>query len=230
MRNSRSFVSLVALIALAFGGCRSAEVYGDNSSEPAESGTATQGPSQIPTADVVPAGTNLAVKLNEQLGTKNSKVGDKFTATVSQPVVANTGETVIPVGSTVTGHVTNVEVSNHVGEQAAIKLAFDDIAFNGRTYPLNADITHVDVKTSGGKQHMGRDIGIGAAAGAVLGAVIGRSVGGALLGGALGAGAGTAVSLGTGDVQASLPAGTPMTIRTTSPINVTQPATGVSLR
>lgn len=43
---------------------------------------------------------------------------------------------------------------------------------------------------------------------------------GALVGGALGAGSGTAVSLGTGEVQSELPAGTMMTLRTTQPINL----------
>ena len=58
--------------------------------------------------------------------------------------------------------------------------------------------------------------GIGAAAGAVLGAVLsGGELDKILVGGALGAAAGTVISLGTGDVEGVLPAGTRMTLQTT---------------
>jgi hypothetical protein len=56
--------------------------------------------------------------------------------------------------------------------------------------------------------------------GVAAGAILGRSVRGALIGGVLGAGAGTAISLGTGNVHASLPAGTPMTLELTQPVDV----------
>jgi hypothetical protein len=47
------------------------------------------------------------------------------------------------------------------------------------------------------------------------GLIIDGGLAGTLLGGALGAGAGTIISLGTGDVDATIPAGHTMTIRTT---------------
>jgi hypothetical protein len=57
---------------------------------------------------------------------------------------------------------------------------------------------------------------VGAAAGAVLGAVIGGSLKDILVGGVLGAGTGTIISLGMGDLEASLPQGTEMTLRSTT--------------
>jgi hypothetical protein len=58
-------------------------------------------------------------------------------------------------------------------------------------------------------------VGAGAAAGAVVGAIIGGSLKDILVGGALGAGAGTIISLGTGDQQNSLPAGSELDLRVT---------------
>src|SRR5690606_42089666 len=61
----------------------------------------------------------------------------------------------------------------------------------------------------------------GAAAGAVLGAVLSRAdLEDILKGAALCAGAGTVLSLGTCDVDAALPTGTEMTLRTTTPIQL----------
>ena len=63
--------------------------------------------------------------------------------------------------------------------------------------------------------------GIGAAAGAVLGAVIGGGDVSKILGGAaIGAAAGTVISLGTGEVDAVLPAGSKMTLQTTQQVTL----------
>jgi hypothetical protein len=51
---------------------------------------------------VVPVGTVLMVRLEEDLGLKTVKAGGKFFATVAQPVVVN-GVVVIPAGSRVQG-------------------------------------------------------------------------------------------------------------------------------
>ena len=53
----------------------------------------------------------------------------------------------------------------------------------------------------------------------MLGAILGGGSG-ALKGGLIGAAGGTLIALGTGDVEAELPAGTLMTIRTTQPIDL----------
>ena len=44
----------------------------------------------------LPAGTTMNVRLNESLGTTSSKEGDRFTATLVDPVVATNGATAVP--------------------------------------------------------------------------------------------------------------------------------------
>jgi hypothetical protein len=64
-----------------------------------------------------------------------------------------------------------------------------------------------------------RGAATGAAAGAVLGAIIGgRDLDDIIKAGAVGAAAGTVISLGVGNVEHVLPAGTRMTIQATQSV------------
>lgn len=173
------------------------------------------------TSSTLPTGSVLTVTLDQAVGTKQSKVGDSFSATVAEPVMASNGETVVPAGAKVYGKVTGLQASDNVGQKAAIRLDFERINVNGVERPFEANITATNLQT---QREETRDetlkkAGIGAAAGAVLGAVIGGGDVSKILGGAaIGAAAGTVISLGTGDVEAVLPAGSKMTLQTTQQV------------
>lgn len=201
----RTLVAIMVAGLLA-AGCRTAAL---------ESGGLTYQPAPPPpTASHIPTGTLMLVRLNQSL-TTDMNVGDTFTATVQEPLIAQNGQTVVPQGSVITGIITGVGGADR---QSAIRLNFTHIDINGRSHPFTADIvsTHrLDERVD--LSDVGRAAAIGAAAGAVLGAVIGPGrLRDALIGGALGAGAGTIISLGTGTgVERVLPAGTQMRIQTT---------------
>ena len=166
----------------------------------------------------VPSGTTLDIRLDQEIGTKSSKVGDSFSATVVNAVVATNGVTAVPAGSKVYGKVTGLDNSDRVGEPAAIRIDFERIDVNGASRPLYAKVTATNLETRGGdtRSETIRKAGVGAAAGAVLGGILsGGDLDKILLGGALGAAAGTVISLGVGDVEGVLPAGTTMTLQTT---------------
>ncbi|HEV8365411.1 MAG TPA: hypothetical protein VGQ52_17975 [Gemmatimonadaceae bacterium] len=170
---------------------------------------------------VLPAGATLEVRLDQEIGTKSSRVGDTFTATVDKQVVASNGEVVVPTGSKVYGKVTGLDNSDHLGEPAAIKVDFERIVINGQSHDLRAKVTATNLQTRGGdtRSETLKKAGVGAAAGAVLGAVLsGGELSKILLGGALGAAAGTVISLGVGDVEGVLPTGTKMVLQTTSSV------------
>jgi hypothetical protein len=136
-------------------------------------------------------------------------------------VVAQNGATVVPSGARIHGRVTGLDNSDHAGEPAAIKVEFDRISMRGTSYPFNAKVTATNLQTRVGdtRSETLRKAGVGAAAGAVLGAVLsGGDLEKILLGGALGAAAGTVISLGGGDVEAVLPAGTRMTLQATQTV------------
>ncbi|MGQ0640391.1 MAG: hypothetical protein ACT4P6_06395, partial [Gemmatimonadaceae bacterium] len=150
---------------------------------------------------VLPSGTTLGIRLDQEIGTKVSKVGDTFSGTVETAVVASNGETVVPAGSKVYGRVTGLDNSDHAGEPAAIKVDFERIEIRGASHALNAKVTATNLQTRGGdsREETLKKAGVGAAAGAVLGAVLsGGELSKILIGGALGAAAGTAISLGVG--------------------------------
>jgi hypothetical protein len=205
----RSFIAAAAVIAI--GGCSTAQVQSDPSG-------ATPPPPGAEDA-VVPPGTEMLVELDDRLSAKDNGVGDQFTATVKQDVQRG-GQVLVPSGSTVTGQVTGVDPADKVGDQAAIRLAFQSIDINGTRHAFAADVVEVDPSLT--ERARDRDVaekaGVGAASGAVIGAIIGGSLKDLLIGGVLGAGAGTIISLGMGEVQSTLPAGTDLTIRTTQSV------------
>ncbi|HEY9515399.1 MAG TPA: hypothetical protein VIQ74_06910 [Gemmatimonadaceae bacterium] len=202
-------LAVIAMTLLATAGCaRTASV--ESSGEVV--------PTPLPAnSDNVPVGTTLKVKLDQTLGTEQSRVGDRFTATVVEPLQTTEGDVVVPRGAVVHGTVTGLHASEHTGDQAAIRLDFDTLTINGRGYAFDANVTSTDLKTQGDtRDETLKKAGVGAVAGAALGAILGTGdLGKIALGGLLGAAAGTAVSLGAGDVQAVLPEGTNMTILST---------------
>lgn len=206
----RTFAAATAAF-LALAGCRTAQVESDVPG-------AAQAPAGAEGA-IVPSGTEMVVELNESLSAKDNDVGDTFTATVTNDVSRN-GVVVVPQGSIVTGEITGVDGSDRIGDQAALRVAFQSIEINGTTHRFSADVTDVDVSTTD-RASIGNTTekaAVGAAAGAAIGAIIGGSLRDALLGGVLGAGAGTIISLGVGDVESALPEGSDLTLRTTTNI------------
>ena len=178
-------------------------------------------PSTPVNASTLPTGSTVTVTLDQQVGTKNSKVGDTFSATVVDAIVASNGQTVVPAGSKVYGKVTGLQDSDNATQKAAIRLDFERINVNGVERPFEANITATNLETSGNdtRNETLKKAGIGAAAGAVLGAVLGGGDVSKIIGGAaIGAAAGTVISLGAGEVDAVLPAGSKMTLQTTQQV------------
>lgn len=165
----------------------------------------------------IPAGVRLTTTLDQSLGTKISKTGDFFSATVTSSLYASDGSVVVPAGAKVEGHVTALDDSDNATEPALIRLAFDRIRFNGSTFPFNATIVQSNpVQTSDATSaERNKQIIIGGAVGAALGGLLsGGDLKKIVIGGAIGAAAGSIVSLGT-EVNATLPAGSQMTVQAT---------------
>jgi hypothetical protein len=204
----RTLLAAAALITAT--GCSTAQVQSDPTPLPPPAGAE---------GAILPVGTEFTVELDETLSAEDSRVGDQFTATVTEPVQVN-GDVVVPQGSKVTGRITGLDKSEGVNDQGAIRLAFESITVNGVVHSMSADITDVNVTAFEGARGGGvaERAAIGAGTGAVIGAIIGGSLRDALIGGVLGAGAGTIISLGMGDVQNALPEGADLTLRVTSAV------------
>lgn len=165
----------------------------------------------------IPAGAQLVATLDQTLGTSTSKVGDGFTATVAYALRASDGSVVVPAGAKIEGRVTARDDSDHAADPALLRLAFDRIRFNGKSYPFTAAIVQSNAVQTGSEPSGDRtkQMVIGGAVGAALGGLLsGGDLKKIVIGGAIGAAAGSIVSLGT-EVNASLPAGSQMTLQTT---------------
>lgn len=152
----------------------------------------------------VPADTVIRVRLNERLSSRTARVGDRFSANVTEPVYGGgSGVEVIPVGSKVWGRVSSVRRAGR-RTPGSILVAFNQVELpNGITYAINGSLSSLqadDVNsdnegTVAGRSNRKRDavfIGGGAATGAIIGAIAGGGKGaaiGAILGGGLGTGA-----------------------------------------
>ena len=147
---------------------------------------------------LVPIGTNLKIRLNDTLSSKESRAGDRFTATAIDPVRFNE--------ATVQGHIRSIVKSGKVQGRTTMNLTFDSIDLPGdppkhgvlhgyvtRIYGSNNARTDQEggvQSQSRGNQTLKRS-GIGATAGAIIGGIAGGGKGaaiGLILGGAGGAG------------------------------------------
>jgi len=168
---------------------------------------------------LVPVGTNLKIRLEDTLSTKESRVGDRFTATVMDP--ARFDE------ATVTGHVSSIQKSGKIKGRTSMNMAFDSIELrDGRKGTMHGYITRVYGGDAGRADDEGgvesgsrtnqtvKRAGIGAAAGAIIGAIAGGGKGagiGLILGGAGGAGS-LAIQ---GSKELRLESGTELLVRVT---------------
>lgn len=190
------------------------------SSQAAPSQAAPVAPQAPPRPAVVdlPAGTNLRVRLDQDLGSKTSHAGDSFTATVADAVVVN-GQTVIPKGAQAEGTVIDAKPLGRFKGGAALAVRLERVTTRWGSYPV---ATSTISRAEKGK---GKRTGVMAGGGAGLGALIGGLAGGgkgALIGALAGGGAGTAGSAFTGNKNIFLPAETLLTFHLDHSVHITE--------
>ncbi|MEO8650377.1 MAG: LysM peptidoglycan-binding domain-containing protein [Acidobacteriota bacterium] len=186
-------LSLVFILGLS-------EVPAQKSRPVIKRGTVTKRTAQARTFTIA-AGKRVHARMNDNLSSKTSRVGDTFTVTVTEPVYSDTGAVVIPSGSEMTGRVNSVTPARKGGDPGQIDVSFNQLKLpNGMSRRINGSLTDLqsdDAKSdaegtaSGDKMKHRKIIFIGG--GGVGGAVLGGAIGGgkgALIGGLLGAGAG----------------------------------------
>src|SRR5947209_6752585 len=180
------------------------------------------------------AGTEIRATLDTPLSSKTSKPGDRFTATITQPVQGN-GNVVVPAGSRIEGEVSEAEQGKTLPAlrgKGKLNLRFRDVVLpNGQTVPITG--TLVSVNSTNGKdtrkadnegqvesgtrgKDVAKDVGIGAGVGTVAGLIFG----GPLKGLAIGALAGGGYVLATNGKDVNLPAQTGLVLRLDQPMNL----------
>ncbi len=182
-----------------------APAYGIQSTVPNQNAAvATTSPIAAPVPSVdVPAGTSLAIRLNQHISVKTTPAGAPFTGEVVEPVAGVDNHVLIPQGARVEGIVDASHRRGHFKGRSILELRLTALYLNGNRYPID---THDVARTKKGKgKRSAAFIGGGAGVGMLIGGVAGGGVG-LLAGGLAGAGAGTALGGLTGNRDLDIPA------------------------
>ena len=168
---------------------------------------------------LVPVGTDLKVRINDTLSSKDSRIGDRFTATVIDPSRFDEAR--------INGHISSIQKSGKIKGRTSMNLAFDSVELrDGRRGVMHGYVTRVYGEGSGradneggvesgsrGKQTAKR-AGIGATVGAIVGGIAGGGKGAAI--GLIIGGAGGAGSLAVqGSKELKIESGTEMLVHVT---------------
>ncbi|HEU4433483.1 MAG TPA: hypothetical protein VFR51_08810 [Pyrinomonadaceae bacterium] len=168
---------------------------------------------------LVPVGTDLKIRINDTLSSKDNRVGDRFTATVIDPSRFDEAK--------IYGHISSIQKSGKVKGRTSMNLAFDSVELrDGRRGVLHGYVTRVygddagKADNEGGIQSGSRTnqtvkrTGIGAGVGAIIGGIAGGGKGAAI--GLIVGGAGGAGSLAVkGSKELKIESGTEMLVHVT---------------
>ena len=166
---------------------------------------------------VVPAASVMGLRVETPLSSERARVEDRVEARVTRDVNAD-GRVAIPAGSRVVGSVTLVERGGKVKERARLGVRFHTLVLaDGSEVPIRTESVIREGESPSGES--ARKIGGAAIGGAILGALIGGGKG-AAIGGATGAAGGTAVVMAGDRNAATLPAGTVVSVRLSSPVTL----------
>jgi hypothetical protein len=161
----------------------------------------------------LPEGTQVEIRIIDNLSSDTAREGDKFQGTLEQPIVIN-GQTPYPKGADVTGTVTHAHRSGRLSDPGELELMLTTISTGGRSYPISTQPWNIKGE-SHTKSNVSK-IGGGAALGAVIGAIAGGGKG-AAIGAGVGAGAGTGAAAATGKKDATIESESLLTFLTLAP-------------
>jgi hypothetical protein len=170
----------------------------------------------------IPAGTKLAITLENAVSSKDANVGDAVQAKTAEPLIVE-DVVLAPEGSAISGKIKEVvRASKNKSEEtmARLDMSFHTLATVGGSEKIHGTLLGGEKKAgSTTKRDAAIIVGSGVA-GAVLGKVIGKSGKATAAGGVVGAAAGMGVAAMQKGNEVSLPAGTKLTIVLDSPVEV----------
>lgn len=166
----------------------------------------------------VPEDSVVGLQLETPLSSETAHVEDRVDARVTRDVRVN-GQVAIPAGSHVVGTVVLVERGGKIRDRARLGVRFDTLILaDASRVPLSTEAVYREgvapSKSSSAK------IGGGAIGGAIIGAILGGGKG-AAIGSGIGAAGGTAAAMAGDRRPVVLPVGTPLSVRTQSPVTIT---------
>jgi hypothetical protein len=212
---------MLLIPALILAGCSKTNSPTPDAQAAADSAPAAEAKPEVKselerTEVVIPKGTALHVRIDENLDTKRNRAGDQFRASLAEPVVVE-GKTVVPKGTRFVGHVTESQASGRLEGRAELALTLDSFELAGKDYPVHTG--SIDRVSANHKKHNIAMIGGGAGLGALIGGLAGGGKG-ALIGAGAGAGAGTATAAATGKKEVAVAAESLLSFPLKAPVTI----------
>lgn len=176
----------------------------------------TPAPPPPPQKVTIPSGTTLAVRLVDTVDSETAQQGQTFRATLDSPLAVE-GDTVVPAGYDVEGHVVDVKSAGKFAGQSLLALQLDRISVNGKYYNIQTD--QYRRQGSSRTKNTAAKVGTGAAIGAIIGGIAGGGKG-AAIGAAAGGGLGGGVQAATHGQQIKLASETVLNFTLQGPLTV----------
>jgi hypothetical protein len=153
----------------------------------------------------IPAGTTLAIRIDQRISVKTSRAGDTFTGEIVDPVLTGDNRVLVPKGALVGGVVDVSHRRGHFKGSSLLELRLTSLTMDGKQYPL---VTRDTARSKKGKGRRSTAlIGGGTGLGMLAGGLASGGVG-LVVGGLVGGGAGTAAAGLTGNRDINIPAET----------------------
>ena len=156
----------------------------------------------------IPAGAELTLASGSKICTNTNKVGERFSATVTNPVSGSNGA-MIPAGATATVEVTELKRSENANDNVVMGFRVVSVTYGGHTYPVSATTSYAQVnkiKNQPKNKDIQKVVG-GAAIGAIAGQILGKSTKGTIIGAAAGGAAGAAAAAATANYEGCVNSG-----------------------
>ena len=183
---------------------------------------AIQAPPPPPQKVTIASGTSLSVRLVDPINSETAQEGQIFHATLNAPLSVD-GETAIPAGHEVEGHVVTVHSAGKFAGQSLLVLQLDRMKVGGKHYDIQT--SQYEKKAASRSTNTAEKVGGGAVLGAIIGGLAGGGKG-AGIGAAAGAGVGGGVQAATKSKQIDLPSETVLNFTLQAPLTVTPTTEG----
>ena len=164
----------------------------------------------------LPSGTQLVIRMIDDVDSERDSVGKTFRASIDEPVVVN-GQVVIPRGADVVAKLVDDKQSGKFEGRTVLTLDLMQVQVNGRMVDINTEEVSQSSGSRGSKT--AKVVGGGTALGAIIGALAGGGRG-AAIGAISGAAVGGGVQVLTKGQRVRIPSETRLTftLQQTTPL------------
>jgi len=166
---------------------------------------------------VVNASSVIGLQLDTAVSSERARVEDRVEARVTRDVSVG-GQIAIPAGTRALGSVAVVERGGKFKERARLGIRFHTLVLGDGTR-LGIRTETIYREGDSPSKESAAKVGGSAVGGAILGAIFGGAKG-AVLGGTAGAAAGSATVMAGDRNAATMPVGTPVTVRLSEPVTI----------